>query len=63
MLRTGFDILYCSNVSLVSPEDEKPTNEAVAEYLEGRKKYEEMRKQKKKKGSTREEQVKDLNIY
>lgn len=44
-------------VEVVKEEDEKPTNEAVAEYLEGRKKYEEMRKQKKKKGSTREEQT------
>lgn len=32
-------------------------NEAVAEYLEGRKKYEGLKKQKKKKGSNREEQV------
>uniref|UniRef100_A0A665WZQ9 Spliceosome-associated protein CWC27 homolog n=1 Tax=Echeneis naucrates TaxID=173247 RepID=A0A665WZQ9_ECHNA len=38
-------------------EDKKPTSEAVAEYLEGRKKYEELRKQKVKKGSTREEQT------
>ncbi|XP_031731052.1 spliceosome-associated protein CWC27 homolog isoform X2 [Anarhichas minor] len=38
-------------------EEEKPTNEAVAEYLEGRKKYEEQRKQKLKKGSTREQQT------
>ncbi|XP_037340294.1 spliceosome-associated protein CWC27 homolog [Pungitius pungitius] len=37
--------------------DEKPPNEAVAEYLEGRKKYEEQRKQKLKKGSTREQQT------
>lgn len=44
-------------VEEVKEEDKKPTNEAVAEYLEGRKKYEEMRKQKKKKGSTREEQT------
>uniref|UniRef100_A0A3Q3W4C5 Spliceosome-associated protein CWC27 homolog n=1 Tax=Mola mola TaxID=94237 RepID=A0A3Q3W4C5_MOLML len=36
--------------------DKKPSSEAVAEYLEGRKKYEELRKQKKKKGSKREEQ-------
>uniref|UniRef100_A0AAQ5XG79 Spliceosome-associated protein CWC27 homolog n=1 Tax=Amphiprion ocellaris TaxID=80972 RepID=A0AAQ5XG79_AMPOC len=33
------------------------SNEAVAEYLEGRKKYEELRKQKVKKGSNREEQT------
>ncbi|KAK2818654.1 hypothetical protein Q5P01_024215 [Channa striata] len=37
--------------------DKKPASEAVAEYLEGRKKYEEMRKQKTKKGSSREEQT------
>lgn len=40
--------------------DEKPTSQAVAEYLEGRKKYEEQRKQKLKKGSTREQQTLDL---
>uniref|UniRef100_A0A665WZB9 Spliceosome-associated protein CWC27 homolog n=1 Tax=Echeneis naucrates TaxID=173247 RepID=A0A665WZB9_ECHNA len=45
------------DVSLVSAADKKPTSEAVAEYLEGRKKYEELRKQKVKKGSTREEQT------
>ncbi|XP_010745084.2 spliceosome-associated protein CWC27 homolog [Larimichthys crocea] len=44
-------------VEEVKEEDKKPSNEAVAEYLEGRKKYEELRKQKKKKGSTREEQT------
>uniref|UniRef100_UPI0037E822E4 spliceosome-associated protein CWC27 homolog isoform X2 n=1 Tax=Semicossyphus pulcher TaxID=241346 RepID=UPI0037E822E4 len=38
-------------------EDKKPSSEAVAEYMEGRKKYEDLRKQKKKKGSTREEQT------
>ncbi|XP_076020225.1 spliceosome-associated protein CWC27 homolog [Genypterus blacodes] len=49
--------------SLKAPAEEvkepetKPSSEAVAEYLEGRKKYEEFRKQKKKKGSTREEQT------
>uniref|UniRef100_A0A673CCZ0 Spliceosome-associated protein CWC27 homolog n=1 Tax=Sphaeramia orbicularis TaxID=375764 RepID=A0A673CCZ0_9TELE len=32
-------------------------SEAVAEYLEGRKKYEDLRKQKRKKGSNREEQT------
>ncbi|XP_030624725.1 spliceosome-associated protein CWC27 homolog [Chanos chanos] len=40
------------------PESEKkPASEAVAEYLEGRKKYEEQRKQKLKKGSSREAQT------
>lgn len=43
--------------------DKKPNSEAVAEYLEGRKKYEELRKQKLKKGSNREEQVKELNTW
>ncbi|CAL8317271.1 unnamed protein product [Lota lota] len=38
-------------------DDNKPSNEAVAEYLEGRKKYEELKKQKRKKGSGREEQT------
>uniref|UniRef100_A0A3B4AWQ6 Spliceosome-associated protein CWC27 homolog n=1 Tax=Periophthalmus magnuspinnatus TaxID=409849 RepID=A0A3B4AWQ6_9GOBI len=38
-------------------EKKKPVSEAVAEYLEGRKKYEELRKQKKKKGSSREQQT------
>lgn len=38
-------------------EEKKPVNEAVAEYLEGRKKYEGLKKQKKKKGSNREEQT------
>lgn len=37
--------------------EKKPSNEAVAEYLEGRKKYEELKKQKKKRGSGREEQT------
>uniref|UniRef100_A0A672GB68 Spliceosome-associated protein CWC27 homolog n=1 Tax=Salarias fasciatus TaxID=181472 RepID=A0A672GB68_SALFA len=36
---------------------EFPSSEAVAEYLEGRKKYEELRKQKLKKGSNREQQT------
>ncbi|XP_078127901.1 spliceosome-associated protein CWC27 homolog [Sander vitreus] len=40
--------------------DEKPANEAVAEYLEGRKKYEEKRQQKLKKGSSREQQTLEL---
>ncbi|XP_061763779.1 spliceosome-associated protein CWC27 homolog [Nerophis ophidion] len=44
----------------VKEEVEKPTSEAVAEYLEERRKYEEMRKGKKKKGSGREEQTMDL---
>ncbi|XP_019937085.2 spliceosome-associated protein CWC27 homolog isoform X2 [Paralichthys olivaceus] len=35
-------------------EDKKPSNEAVAEYLEGRKKYDDLKKQKPKKGSNRE---------
>uniref|UniRef100_A0A3P9PZA7 Spliceosome-associated protein CWC27 homolog n=1 Tax=Poecilia reticulata TaxID=8081 RepID=A0A3P9PZA7_POERE len=35
----------------------KPTSEAVAEYLEERKKYEELRQQKRKKVSNREEQT------
>ncbi|CAL8278101.1 unnamed protein product [Merluccius merluccius] len=35
----------------------KPSSEAVVEYLEGRKKYEELKKQKRKKGSGREEQT------
>lgn len=50
-------IVISSDVSLVSPVDKKPSSEAVAEYLEGRKKYEELRTQKRKKGSNREEQV------
>ncbi|CAL1567946.1 unnamed protein product [Knipowitschia caucasica] len=37
--------------------EQKPVSDAVAEYLDGRKKYEEIRKQKKKKGSGREEQT------
>ncbi|XP_022054032.1 spliceosome-associated protein CWC27 homolog [Acanthochromis polyacanthus] len=44
-------------VDEVKDVDKKPANEAVAEYLEGRKKYEELRKQKVKKGSSREEQT------
>lgn len=42
---------------LGSPGDKKPLSEAVAEYLEGRKKYEDLRKQKRHKSSSREEQV------
>uniref|UniRef100_A0A673CET4 Spliceosome-associated protein CWC27 homolog n=1 Tax=Sphaeramia orbicularis TaxID=375764 RepID=A0A673CET4_9TELE len=38
-------------------DEKKPVSEAVAEYLEGRKKYEDLRKQKRKKGSNREEQT------
>lgn len=40
-------------------DDVKPSSEAVAEYLEGRKKYEELKQKKKKrtKGSGREEQT------
>lgn len=41
----------------VKEEDKKPTSEAVAEYLEGRKKYEELRTQKRKKSSNREAQT------
>ncbi|XP_048030641.1 spliceosome-associated protein CWC27 homolog [Megalobrama amblycephala] len=41
----------------VTEGDSKPTNEAVTEYLESRKKYEEMRKQKLRKGSGREAQT------
>ncbi|KAI2659975.1 hypothetical protein H4Q32_022554 [Labeo rohita] len=37
--------------------DSKPANEAVTEYLESKKKYEDMRKQKLKKGSGREAQT------
>ncbi|XP_074473687.1 spliceosome-associated protein CWC27 homolog [Sebastes fasciatus] len=45
----------------VKEEDEKPTTtEAVAEYLEGRKKYEEQRKKKPKKGSNREQHTLEL---
>ncbi|XP_026153669.1 spliceosome-associated protein CWC27 homolog [Mastacembelus armatus] len=44
-------------VDEVKEEDKKPSSEAVAEYLEGRKKYEELRKEKRKKGSNREEQT------
>uniref|UniRef100_A0A4W3KGZ8 Spliceosome-associated protein CWC27 homolog n=1 Tax=Callorhinchus milii TaxID=7868 RepID=A0A4W3KGZ8_CALMI len=38
-------------------DSEHPPNSAVAEYLNERKKYEELRRQKTKKGSTREEQT------
>uniref|UniRef100_A0A8C6SUM1 Spliceosome-associated protein CWC27 homolog n=1 Tax=Neogobius melanostomus TaxID=47308 RepID=A0A8C6SUM1_9GOBI len=38
-------------------EEKKPVSEAMAEYLEGRQKYEELRTRKKKKGSNREEQT------
>uniref|UniRef100_A0A6Q2ZQG0 Spliceosome-associated protein CWC27 homolog n=1 Tax=Esox lucius TaxID=8010 RepID=A0A6Q2ZQG0_ESOLU len=41
----------------VPSEEKKPGSEAVAEYLEGKKKYEDLRKQKQKKGSTREAQT------
>ncbi|RXN21348.1 peptidyl-prolyl cis-trans isomerase CWC27-like protein [Labeo rohita] len=41
----------------VSEGDSKPANEAVTEYLESKKKYEDMRKQKLKKGSGREAQT------
>uniref|UniRef100_A0A8B9GZR8 Spliceosome-associated protein CWC27 homolog n=1 Tax=Astyanax mexicanus TaxID=7994 RepID=A0A8B9GZR8_ASTMX len=43
----------------VKPEEveSKPANEALAEYMESKKKYEEMRKQKLKKGSSREAQT------
>uniref|UniRef100_A0A3Q0RCJ7 Spliceosome-associated protein CWC27 homolog n=1 Tax=Amphilophus citrinellus TaxID=61819 RepID=A0A3Q0RCJ7_AMPCI len=41
----------------VKEVDKKPTSEAVAEYLDGRKKYEELRNRKLKKGSSREEQT------
>lgn len=41
----------------LSDTEKKPSSEAVAEYLEERKKYEELRQQKRKKGSNREEQV------
>ncbi|XP_029025950.1 spliceosome-associated protein CWC27 homolog isoform X1 [Betta splendens] len=44
-------------VDEVKEADKKPSSEAVAEYLEGRKKYDELRKQKLKKGSSREEQT------
>lgn len=37
--------------------DQKPSSGAVAEYLESKKKYEDMRKQKLKKGSSREAQT------
>ncbi|XP_062870361.1 spliceosome-associated protein CWC27 homolog [Trichomycterus rosablanca] len=40
-----------------SADEKKPANEAVAEYLEERKKYEDMRMQKLKKGSGREAQT------
>uniref|UniRef100_A0A1A7WVK3 Spliceosome-associated protein CWC27 homolog n=1 Tax=Iconisemion striatum TaxID=60296 RepID=A0A1A7WVK3_9TELE len=38
-------------------EEKKPSSEAVAEYLEERKKYEDLRKEKRKKSNTREEQT------
>uniref|UniRef100_A0A8B9H3Y3 Spliceosome-associated protein CWC27 homolog n=1 Tax=Astyanax mexicanus TaxID=7994 RepID=A0A8B9H3Y3_ASTMX len=42
----------------VKPEEvESAANEALAEYMESKKKYEEMRKQKLKKGSSREAQT------
>uniref|UniRef100_A0A8C1KUH4 Spliceosome-associated protein CWC27 homolog n=1 Tax=Cyprinus carpio TaxID=7962 RepID=A0A8C1KUH4_CYPCA len=41
----------------VSEGDSKPISEAVTEYLESRKKYEDKRKQKLKKGSGRESQT------
>uniref|UniRef100_A0A669CWZ9 Spliceosome-associated protein CWC27 homolog n=1 Tax=Oreochromis niloticus TaxID=8128 RepID=A0A669CWZ9_ORENI len=41
----------------VKEVEKKPTNEAVAEYLEGRKKYEGLKNRKLKKGSSREEQT------
>ncbi|XP_056288173.1 spliceosome-associated protein CWC27 homolog isoform X1 [Pseudoliparis swirei] len=44
-------------VEEVMEAEEKPTSEAVAEFLEGRKKYEDQRKEKLKKGSTREQQT------
>uniref|UniRef100_A0A8B9GX39 Spliceosome-associated protein CWC27 homolog n=1 Tax=Astyanax mexicanus TaxID=7994 RepID=A0A8B9GX39_ASTMX len=40
-----------------SAGEKKPANEALAEYMESKKKYEEMRKQKLKKGSSREAQT------
>ncbi|CAB1352177.1 unnamed protein product, partial [Coregonus sp. 'balchen'] len=43
---------YC-----VPIEEKKPGSEAVAEYLEGKKKYEDLKKQKLKKGSSREAQT------
>uniref|UniRef100_A0A8C8MMK2 Spliceosome-associated protein CWC27 homolog n=1 Tax=Oncorhynchus tshawytscha TaxID=74940 RepID=A0A8C8MMK2_ONCTS len=43
-------------------EEKKPGSEAVAEYLEGKKKYEDMRKQKLKKGSSREAQVTEESL-
>ncbi|XP_034459117.1 spliceosome-associated protein CWC27 homolog [Hippoglossus hippoglossus] len=41
-------------VEEVKDADTKPSSEAVAEYLEGRKKYDDLRKQKPKKSSNRE---------
>lgn len=41
----------------LSGAEKKPSSEAVAEYLEERKKYDELRQRKGKKGSNREEQV------
>ncbi|XP_028836254.1 spliceosome-associated protein CWC27 homolog isoform X2 [Denticeps clupeoides] len=49
-----------ASVKQEKEEDEgekKPTNEAMAEFLDGRKKYEEQRKQKLKKGKGREAQT------
>lgn len=43
--------------SVFCSEGEKVSSEAVSEYLENKKKYEEMRTQKLKKGSSREAQV------
>lgn len=40
-----------------SVDEKKPANEALAEYMESKKKYEEIRKQKLKKGSSREAQT------
>ncbi|XP_034566268.1 spliceosome-associated protein CWC27 homolog [Notolabrus celidotus] len=44
-------------VEEVKEVEKKASNEAVAEYLEGRKRYEDLRKQKKTKKSGREEQT------
>ncbi|XP_060934110.1 spliceosome-associated protein CWC27 homolog [Limanda limanda] len=41
-------------VEEVKDADTKPSSEAVAEYLEGRKKYDDLRKQKPKKSTSRE---------
>lgn len=50
------NIIIRSSSHIFSAE-KTPTTEAMAEYLEGKKKYEELKKQKRKKGSNREEQV------